>query len=176
MADEEELRQIYAAAVARGAVNTAFTADEEPPYDTLALLTWAKVEMPELWHSARALDVNENNALATRAASNAAATVLCLAHGALTAHGRDVDYRTTAWIDRALVQAEAELHAETAPGDDAPPVARKQVRAAVRALANATWAAASTTTADPILIPEQVAEGLGHLLVIYAIARAAGGS
>lgn len=44
----------------------------------------------------------------------------------------------------------------------------------MRALANATSAAARTTP-DPMLIPEQVAESLGHLLAIYATARAAGG-
>jgi hypothetical protein len=65
---------------------------------------------------------------------------------------------------------------ETAADDDGLAVALKQVRATMRALATARWAATRTKTADPMLMPEQAAEALGHLLAIYAIAMTAGGS
>jgi hypothetical protein len=44
---------------------------------------------------------------------------------------------------------------ETAADDDGLAVALKQVRATMRALTNATAAAARTTTSDPILIPNR---------------------
>jgi hypothetical protein len=182
MEDEEKLRQGYAAAVVRGADDTGFTGEEEPPYDTLALLMWAEVEEPQLWRSAHGLDKDGENARVVRAVSDAAAGVLCLADGALAADGRDVGYLMAAWIDRALAQADAQLHARAAADDDGRPLALKPVRATMRALAIGRWAATPpgratrTKAADPMVIPEQAAEGLGHLLVIYAIAMTAGGS
>jgi hypothetical protein len=50
-------------------------------------------------------------------------------------------------------------------------VALDEARSATLALTRATAATAS----DRMLVPEQLAEGLGHLMAIFAIARAAGG-
>jgi hypothetical protein len=77
---------------------------------------------------------------------------------------RGTGYLTTPamWIDRALVEADAELHGETATDTKRLVVVLEQVRATMRALATAT-AAAKATTPDPILIPEPVAKGLARL-------------
>ena len=138
-------------------------------------LTLAGVRLLDLALGAQALDImneDEENARVVRAVSDVAAGALRLAHLALEIHGCDVGYRADARIDRALLQADAELHAQAAADDEGLPVALKQVRSATRALANA----ARATSTDRMLVPDQVAEGLGHLLAIYAIAKAASAS
>jgi hypothetical protein len=51
------------------------------------------------------------------------------------------------------------------------PVALDEARSATIAIARASEAAVS----DRMLVPQQLAEALGHLLAIYALAKAAGG-
>jgi hypothetical protein len=53
--------------------------------------------------------------------------------------------------------------------DDEPLVALEEARSAAVALTRATAA----TAGDRMLVPEQVANGLGHLLAIYLIGKAA---
>ena len=50
-------------------------------------------------------------------------------------------------------------------------MALEETRSATVALTRATAA----TAGDRMLVPEQLADGLGHLLAIYLIARAAAG-
>jgi hypothetical protein len=173
-AGEAELRRAYAAAVARGADSTRCSAGEERALGALRLLTLALARLPDLALSAHLLDrveEDEEDPLAARAASYVCSGALRLASRALEVHGRDVGYRTDAWIEEALLQAGAWLNVHATAGEEDVPVALEEARAATLALAHATAATAD----DRMLVPEQVAEGLGHLLAIFAIARAAGG-
>ena len=85
--------------------------------------------------------------------------------------GAIVGYATDAWIDRALLVAGVALDRQGSSEGDEPLVSLEEARAATVALTRATAA----TTGDRMLVPEQVADGLGHLLAIYLIARAAAG-
>ena len=93
-------------------------------------------------------------------------------HRALETHGHAVHYDTAAWIDQVIQHAGRELD-DVALDDDAPvPIVIEQARRATIALTRATAATAD----DPMLVPEQVAAGLAHLLVVYLIATEAAGS
>ena len=165
---------MYAVAVARGANNTGCTAEVERGYGTLRLLTLALVRLPDLALCAHLLDMvdeREDDPLVARATSDVAAGALRLANRALEIHGRDVGYQTDAWIDLALLQTSARLGCQATADDDDVPVALDEARSATLALTRATAA----TAGDRMLVPEQLAQGLGHLMAIFAIARAAGG-
>jgi hypothetical protein len=168
---QAELRRVYAVAVARGANNTGCTAEVERGYGTLRLLTLALVRLPDLALCAHLLDMvdeREDEPLVACATSDVAAGALRLANRALEIHGRDVGYQTDAWIDLALLQTSARLGSQAT--DDVP-VALDEARSATLALTRATAA----TAGDRMLVPEQLAQGLGHLTALFAIARAAGG-
>jgi hypothetical protein len=168
------LRRVYAVAVARGANNTGCTAEVERGYGTLRLLTLALVRLPDLALCAHLLDMvdeREDDPLVARATSDIAAGALRLANRALEIHGRDVGYPTEAWIDLALLQTSATLDCQATADEDDVPVALDEARSATLALTRATAA----TAGDRMLVPEQLAQGLGHLMAIFAIARAAGG-
>ena len=173
-AGQAELRRVYAAAVARGANSTGCSAEEERGYQAPRLVTLALMRVSDLALSAHLLDMideDEEDALVARAASDVCAGALRLGHRALEVHGREVGYETDAWIERAVLHAGAELDWQATGEDEGLPVALDEARAATAALARASEATAS----DRMLLPEQLADGLGHLLAIYAIARAAGG-
>jgi hypothetical protein len=174
-AGEPELRRAYGAAVANGATNTGCTAEEERAYGVLRLLTLALLRLPDLALCAHALHLvaeSDEDPLVARRLGDVAAGALRLAHRALQVHGRDVGYETGAWIDGALLMAGAALDRPSGTEDDGEvPVALAEARSATIALTRATAA----TAGDRMLVPEQVADGLGHLLAIHLIARAAAG-
>jgi hypothetical protein len=173
-ADEPELRRMYTVAVARGANNTGCSAEEERGYGTPRLVTLALIRVSDLVLSAHLLDMvdqDEADPLVARAASDVSSGALRLAHRALELHGRNVGYDTDAWVERALLHAAAQLDWQAAGDCKGVPVALDEARAATVAIARASEA----TGTDRMLLPEQLAEGLGHLLAIYAIARSAGG-
>jgi hypothetical protein len=117
------------------------------------------------------VDEDEQDPLVARAASAVSAGALRLAHRALEIHSRDVGYETDVWIERALLHAGAELDWRVTGEDEGVPVALDEARSATMAIARASEAAVS----DRMLVPEQLAKALGHLLAIYALAKAAGG-
>jgi len=165
---------MYTAAVARGANNTRCTAEEERRYGTPRLVTLALMRVADLVLSAHLLDMideDEEDPLVARAASDVCAGALRLAHRALEVHGRNVGYDTEAWVERALLHTAAQLDWQTTGDCKGLPVALDEARAATVAIARASEA----TATDRMLLPEQLANGLGHLLAIYAIARAANG-
>lgn len=173
-ADEPQIRHAYGSAVCNGARNTGCTADEERAYGVLRLLTLALLRLPDLAVCAHVLHLvceSDEGMLLARTMGEVAAGTLRLAHRALEIHGRDVGYGTGAWIDRALLVAGVALDCEGSAEADEPLVALEEARAATVALTRATAA----TAGDQMLVPEQVADGLGHLLAIYLIARAAAG-
>ncbi len=173
-ADGPELRRAYGAAVCNGARNTGCTADEERAYGVLRLLTLALLRLPDLAVCAHVLHLvgeSDEGMLLARTLGDVAAGTLRLAHRALEMDGRDVGYVTSAWIDRALLVAGVTLDCQGSAEDDEPLVALEEARRATVALTRATAA----TAGDRMLVPEQVADGVGHLLAIYLIARAAAG-
>ena len=172
---QAELRRVYAVAVARGANNTGCTAEVERAYGTLRLLTLALVRLPDLALCAHLLDMvdeHEDEPLVARAASDVAAGALRLAQpGARRSTGETSAIRRTRgstwrWSRRALT-----LGCQATAQEADVPVALDEARSATLALTRATAATAS----DRMLVPEQLAQGLGHLMAIFAIARAAGG-
>jgi hypothetical protein len=169
-----ELRRLYAVAVARGANNMGCSAEVERADGSLRLLTLALVRLPDLALCAHLLDLvdeREEDPVVARATSDVAAGAVRLADRALEIHGREVGYQTGAWVDVALGQTGARLGSQATAVDDDAPVALDEARSATLALTRATAATAS----DRMLVSEQLAVGLGHLLAIFAIARAAGG-
>jgi hypothetical protein len=173
-ANQADLCKTYAAAVAQGANDTRCTAAQESDYGTLRLLTLALLRLPDLALCAHMLDMvdePEDDPALARAAGEVAAGVLRLAHRSLEVHGRDVGYRTDAWLEGSTLLAGFELAAQANSEAEEVPVALEHVRSAAVALARG----AAATGDDRMQVPEQVAEGLGHLLVVYALARAAHG-
>ena len=173
-AGEPELRRAYGAAVAHGATNTGCTTEEERAYGALRLLSLALLRLPDLALCAHVLDRVEEpdgDRLVAQTVSEIVAGALRLAHWALEVHGRDVGYDTSAWIDGALLRARAALDRQNADEDEEAPMVLDEARTATLALTRATAA----TAADRMLVPEEVADGLGHLLAIYLIGRTAGG-
>lgn len=173
-AGEPELRRAYGAAVSNGATNTGCTADEEHGYGVLRLLTLALLRLPDLAVCAHVLHLvgdTDDDLLLARTLGEVAAGTLRLGHRALEIHGRDVGYVTSAWIDRALLVAGVALDCQRSAEDDELLVALEETRSATVALTRATAA----TAGNRMLVPEQLAHGLGHLLAIYLIARAAAG-
>jgi hypothetical protein len=87
-----------------------------------------------------------------------------LAHRALEMHALEVGYRTGAWVQLAVDGASDELSG--GPLEEGLPVALDQARLATLALTRAT----ASTACEPMLVPGQIADALGHLLAIYLIA------
>jgi hypothetical protein len=173
-ADETELRRAYGAGVARGATNTQCTAEEERTYGTLRLLTLATLRLPDLFLYAHIVEVLAGDRdgdrlppVAVRAIITTAAGALRLAHRALETHAREVGYETGAWIDGALEHTVALLSSQV---DAEAPVLVDHARLAAIALTRATAATAD----DRMLVPDEVATGLAHLLAVYLVATAIG--
>ncbi|MGB0094786.1 MAG: hypothetical protein WBP81_19915 [Solirubrobacteraceae bacterium] len=173
-ADEPQLRRAYSAAVAHGSRNTQCSAPEERAYGTLRLLTLATLRLPDLFLYAHVLQVFDEDPAVERvppvvvgAVRTIGSDALRLAHRALETHARNVGYETGAWVDRALEQAGACLCCQV---DVEVPVLLDQARRATIALTRAT----ATTADDRMLVPEELANGLGHLLAIYLIATTIG--
>ena len=173
-ADDPQLRRAYSAAVAHGSRSTQCSASEERAYGTLRLLTLATLRLPDLFLYAHVLqvfdedpDVEQVPPVVVRAVRTIASGALRLAHRALETHARNVGYQKGAWIDRALEQAGAWLCCQV---DVEVPVLLDQARRAAIALTRATAATAD----DRMLVPEELANGLRHLLAIYLIATTIG--
>ncbi len=172
--DDAKVRRAYSAAVARGANNTLCTAVQEREYGTLRLLTLASLRLPDLVLYSHLLEgfaddseVDRVPPVVVNAVRGVAGGALRLAHRALETHGRDVGYETCAWIDGALEQAGVELTRNAGeieePGVS---VVLDRSRLAAIALARAT----ASTAADRMRVPEEIANGLSHLLAVYLIA------
>jgi hypothetical protein len=171
-ADEQGLSRAYAAGLARGATNTQCAAEEERTYGTLRLLTLATLRLPDLFLYAHIVEVLADDdhpvpSVAVRAITTTAAGALRLAHRALETHARDVGYALDAWIDRALEHTGALLGGEV---DVDAPVLLDHARLAAIALTRATAATAD----DRMLVPDELANALAHLLVVYLVATGIG--
>jgi hypothetical protein len=171
-ADEQRLRRAYAAGIARGASNTRCSAEEERMYGTLRLLTLATLRLPDLFLYAHIVEVLAGDPdydpvppVAVRAITTPAAGALRLAHRALETHARDVGYQIEVWLDRALEHAGTLLSSEV---DAEAPVLLDHARLAAIALTRATAATAD----DRMLVPDELACGLAHLLAVYLVATA----
>src|SRR5437764_10066580 len=88
-----------------------------------------------------------------------------LAHRALEMHAVELGYRAEAWVQHAIDGGGDELSGAVAD-EEGLPAALEQARLATLALTRATAATAN----EPTLVPGQIADALGHLLVIYECA------
>ena len=170
-AGEARLRRAYAAGVAHGASSTRCRAEEERTYSPLRLLTLATLHLPDLALYAYLLDVIDEDdevdrvrAVLVREVGATAAGTLRLTHRALETHARNVGYGTGAWLERVLDYASSSLWRQA---DAQAPVLLEHARGAAVALTTATAATAD----DRMQVPEELAHGLSHLLVVYLIAR-----
>ncbi|MGH2945811.1 MAG: hypothetical protein ACRDPC_06040 [Solirubrobacteraceae bacterium] len=178
-ADGSAVRRAYRRAVAHGVHNTRCTEKQESAYGTLRLLTLAMLRLPDLVLYAHLLhvygDENDEGRLprpVVRGVSDVAAGALRLGHRALETHARTVHYSTAAWIDRLVRDASRELDDVAFDDEATVPIVIEQARRATMALTRATAATAS----DPMLVPDHVATGQGHLLAVYLIATEAAGT
>ena len=166
--DAGSRRAMYGRAVAFGVSNTHCSSERERQFGSLRLLTLSTVRLPdvalygELLHSHAA----ERRAccLVAQTLIGACAGSMRLAHRALEMHALEVGYRADAWVARAIEATSDEL--SSWPPEDGLPVALEQARLATLALTRAT----ASTANEPMLVPGQIADALGHLLVIYMIA------
>jgi len=165
------LRRAYAAGVAGGAASTRCTAEDEGTYSPLRLLTLAALYLPDLALYAYLLDViveddevDRVRAMLAREMGATAAGALRLAHRALETHARNVGYEAGVWLERVLDHASAGL---CRLADRDAPALLEHARGAAVALTAATAATAD----DRMQVPEELAHGLAHLLVVYLIAR-----
>ena len=162
-ASHARLHKSYEVAIAQGATDTGCRAEEERVCGTLRLITLAILRLPDLALLAQLIHADSEDRLVLRAARDVAGGALRLAHRALERNGRDVGYEIGAWIDDARLTAAVQL----ARKHDEMPVLIEQVRLATLALTQA----AGATAEDRMLVPNQLAKTLGHLLVVYAIAE-----
>jgi hypothetical protein len=135
----------------------------------LRLLTLATLRLPdvalygELLHSYG----GERRAccLVAQTLIGASSGAMRLAHRALEMHALEVGYRIELWVARAVEGTGDELSGSVAD-DESLPVALEQARLATLALTRAT----ASTANEPMLVPDQIADALAHLLVIYLLA------
>jgi hypothetical protein len=167
--DARRRRAMYGRAVAFGVANTQCSSERERQFGALRLLTLATLRLPdvalygELLHSY----AGEPCAccLVAQTLIGASSGAMRLAHRALEMHAVELEYRADAWVARAVAGTGAELNGSVAR-DEGLPVALEQARLATLALTRAT----ASTANEPTQVPGQIADALGHLLVIYLIA------
>jgi hypothetical protein len=160
---------MYGRAVAFGVANTHCSSERERQFGALRLLTLATLRLPdvalygELPHSY----AREPRArcLVAQTLIGACSGAMRLAHRALEMHAFEIGYRAEAWVRRAVEGTGDELSG-TVADDEGLPVALDQARLATLALTRAT----ASTACEPMLVPGQIADALGHLLAIYLIA------
>jgi hypothetical protein len=137
----------------------------------LRLLTLATLRLPDvaLYGELLRCHAAERRACCVVAQTliGASSGAMRLAHRALEMHALELGYRTDAWVQQAVAGAGDELRGSTEK-EEGLPVALEQARLAALALTRAT----ASTANEPMLVPGQIADALGHLLVIYLIALA----
>jgi hypothetical protein len=166
--DGDSRRVLYGRAVAHGAANTQCSAERERRYGTLRLLTLATLRVPDLAVYGELLHAHaaegSGACVVARTLVDASSGAMRLAYRALEVHSRELGYCAQAWVDRALDGAGgAPQGSEEIEGSL--PVALDQARLAAISLTRAT----ASTANDPMLVPGQIADALGHLLAIYLI-------
>lgn len=162
-------RAMYGRAVAFGVANTQCSSERERQFGALRLLTLATLRLPDVALYGELLHCHaaERRAccLVAQTLIGASSGAVRLADRALEMHALEFGYRADAWVQHAVDGAGDELSA-SAEKEDCLPVALEQARLATLALTRAT----ASTANEPTLVPGQIADALGHLLVIYLIA------
>ena len=170
-ADRAWLRRAYAAGVAHGAASTGCTAEEERTYSPLRLLTLAALYLPDLAVYAYLLDVMDEDdevdrvraALAEELGATSAGA-LRLAHRALETHARNVGYETGCGLSGCSIMRVRRCGAR--------PMRRHWCCSSMRGARRSRSTTATAATADDRMqVPEELAHGLSHLLVVYLIVR-----
>ena len=167
--DVRRRRALYGRAVAFGVANTHCSSERERQFGALRLLTLATLRLPDVALYGELLHSYAGDpracCLVAQTLIGAASGAMRLAHRALEMHAVEVGYRTDLWVQRAVEATRDQLSGSVAD-DESLPVALEQARLATLALTRAT----ASTASDPMLVPGQIADALGHLLVIYLIA------
>ena len=166
--DARRRRAMYGRAVAFGVANTQCSSERERQFGALRLLTLATLRLPDVALYGELLHCHaaEQRAccLVAQTLIGASSGAMRLAHRALEMHALELGYRADAWVEHAVDGTGDELSA--AGREEGLPVALEQARLATLALTRAT----ASTANEPTLVPGQIADALGHLLVIYLIA------
>jgi hypothetical protein len=124
-----QVRRSYLRAVAGGVHNTHCSPAEERRYGALKLLALATLRLPDLVLYVHLMHVHHDDGqedesdrgaadVVTRAVGDIAAGELRLADRALERPGCDLEYQTSAWVDRALEHAAGELADGLADGEE----------------------------------------------------------
>ncbi len=160
---------MYGRAVAFGGANTQCSSEQERRYGALRLLTLATLRLPDVALYGELLHCyagkRRARCLVAQTLIGAAAGATRLAHRALEMHGLERGHRTGAWVALAVEDSGAGLGGSIVEAAGLP-VALDQARLATLALTRAT----ASTANEPMLVPGQIADALGHLLVIYLLA------
>ena len=166
--DARRRRAMYGRAVAFGVANTQCSPERERKFGALRLLTLATLRLPDVALYGELLHCHsaERGAccLVAQTLVGASSGAMRLAHRALEMHALEFGYRADAWVQHAVDGAGDELG--STEKEEGLPVALEQARLATLALTRAT----ASTANEPMLVHEQIADALGHLLVIYLIA------
>ena len=160
---------MYGRAVAFGVANTQCSSERERQFGALRLLTLSTLRLPDVALYGELLHCHaaEQRAccLVAQTLIGASSGAMRLAHRALEMHALELGYRADAWVARAVDGTSDELSGWP-EREEGLPVALEQARLATLALTRAT----ASTANEPTLVPGQIADALGHLLVIYLIA------
>ena len=160
---------MHVRAVAHGIANTQCSVERERGYGALRLLPLATLRLPDLAVCGELLHSHAEEAsaacLMAQTLIGASAGAMRLAHRALEMHALEVGYRVDAWVEHALAATSEQLQ-EGGKLEGGLPLALDQARLATIALTRAT----ASTASDPMLVPGQIADALGHLLAIYLVA------
>jgi hypothetical protein len=170
-AGADEIELAYQEAVVEGAMTTLGCPSCERAHGTLRLLTLALLRLPDLAVQAHLLDTSETAPegildviLEGTCASSAAA--LRLSHHALEAHADALGYDAGVWVKHARERAGVSLRAlEPALIEGETAVAQGQVRRVAVALTRA----AAATDGDGLVVADEIATGLAHLLALFIV-------
>lgn len=170
----DDLAALYDAAVSYGANDTRASSELESTHDAIEMLAFALNRIPDIAICAHAIEtcgIYRRDRLlmpATDGIHRRVAGALRLLHRATTSHARAVGYDTAPWRAQALEHAAEVLDvaAEYDGADRSAPSAVGQARAATVALTRAIVSA----TRDRLALPGHMAEAMGSLLALYALA------
>jgi hypothetical protein len=161
---------MYGRAVAFGVANTQCSCERERQFGVLRLLTLSTLRLPDVALYGELLHVyaaeRQACCLVAQTLIGACTGSMRLAHRALEMHTLELGDRADSWVQRAVDGTGDELRGAVAD-EEGLPMALEQARLATLALTRAT----ASTANEPTRVPDQIADALGHLLVIYLIAR-----
>ena len=153
---------MYRQPVAFGVANTQSSSNQERRFGALRLLTLATLRLPDVALYCELLHSYAGERRACRGGADADRRLvgaMRLARRALEMHAFEIGYRGR--LGARAVDGTGDELLGTVADDEGLPVALDQARLATLALTRAT----ASTAYEPMLVPGQLADALGHLLV-----------